>query len=141
MSERDFLGRGWAFPPTFRGQGAAVGTVANEEDLQQSLAILLATRPGERLMNETFGCDLQDMLFEEIDQGLLTQIENRVSEAIIRHEPRIILERVTVAAALETEGMVTIDILYVIPETNSRYNMVYPFYLFETAAGRKEDAA
>jgi phage baseplate assembly protein W len=138
MSERDFLGRGWAFPPTFHGQGAAVATVAAAEDIQQSLAILLATRPGERLMNESYGCDLQEMLFEEIDQGLLTQIENRVSQAITWHEPRIILEKVTVSAALESEGMVTIDITYLIPQTNSRYNMVYPFYLYETA-GRDQE--
>jgi len=40
MSE-GFLGRGWSFPPTFRAQGRSLDMVESEEDIRQSLQILL----------------------------------------------------------------------------------------------------
>ena len=42
-----FLGRGWSFPPRFTPGGAAVAMVSDEEDIQQSLGLLFATRRGE----------------------------------------------------------------------------------------------
>ena len=54
--------------------GAEVATVADEEDIQESLRILLSTRPGERVMQDLFGCDLESVLFEEVDQGLVNTV-------------------------------------------------------------------
>jgi phage baseplate assembly protein W len=129
-TETSFLGRGWAFPPSFSAGGGGVEMVADEEDIQESLRILLATRPGERVMQEGFGCDLESVLFEELDQGLVNSLTRLVEDAIIYHEPRIDLDRIDVERAGEP-GLLRISIHYTVRGTNSRYNMVYPFYLDE----------
>ena len=129
-NDRTFLGRGWAFPPAFGAGGGEIETVDGEEDVRQSLEILLATRPGERVLQERFGCGLEDVMFEEIDQHLVTTVTSRVKDAILYHEPRIQLDGVDVAASGEA-GRIEISIRYTVRATNTRFNMVYPFYLNE----------
>lgn len=129
--EHAFLGRGWAFPPTFTRGAADVEMVTNAEDIQQSLRILLGTTQGERVMQESFGCDLHGLLFEEGDQWLMSRIERTVRDAIASHEPRITLDDVKVTGQDVRAGMLTVSIRYTIRGTNSRFNMVFPFYLTE----------
>lgn len=131
-SDAPFLGRGWSFPPTFTAGGAGVETVTGEEDVHQSLRIILATTPGERVMQDTFGCDLNSQMFEEIDQSLLNKIRRLVSDALLEHEPRIQLDSLNVSEG-DTSGCLLVSVNYTIRGTNSRFNMVYPFYLQEAA--------
>ena len=126
-----FLGVGWSFPPAFAAGGADVATVADAEDIRQSLEILFATEPGERILRETFGCGLRPFVFEAVDQTLLTTIRSAVSDAILYFEPRIRLDSVDVTESADTAGLLRISIEYTIRTTNSRYNMVYPFYVNE----------
>lgn len=131
-SDAPFLGRGWSFPPTFTVGGAGVETVTGEDDVHQSLRIILATTPGERVMQDTFGCDLNSQMFEEIDQSLLSRIRRLVSDALLEHEPRIQLDSLNVNEG-DTPGCLLVSVNYTIRGTNSRFNMVYPFYLQEAA--------
>ena len=41
--DANFLGRGWSFPPAFTPGGAEVLTVSGEDDIEQSLGLLLVT--------------------------------------------------------------------------------------------------
>ncbi len=134
MAEQSFLGTGWGFPPTFGRGGASVVMVSGNEDIEQSLQILLGTRLGERVMQDSFGCDLHDMLFEEMDQVLVNSITRTVSDAILFHEPRIVLNSLDVSESASTQGLLLISIAYTVRTTNSRFNMVYPFYLNEASA-------
>ena len=129
--EHAFLGRGWSFPPTFSRGGGEVEMVTNAEDIQQSLRILLGTTRGERVMQESFGCDLQSLLFEEGDQWLMSRIERTIRDAIASHEPRITLDAVKVTGQDVRAGRLDVSIRYTIRGTNSRFNMVFPFYLTE----------
>lgn len=126
-----FLGTGWRFPPSFTRNGNDVLMVSGPEDIHQSLDILLSTRLGERVMLENYGCDLSDFIFEEVDQGLASNLTQRIEKAITRHERRIILESVRLDRSDEMSGLLLIHINYTIRNTNSRYNMVYPFYIDE----------
>ena len=130
-NDQAFLGTGWNFPPAFTAGGKDVVMVSGPDDIHQSLEILLATRLGERVMQDTFGCDLQHVLFEDIDQGLLNSLTSLISDAILYHEPRITLNRVDIAESAAQQGLVLVSIDYTIKSTNSRFNMVYPFYLNE----------
>ena len=132
--ENAFLGSGWSFPPAFGPGGAEVQTVFGVEDIEQSLAILLATRRGERVMQDEFGCDLSEFLFGEVSEGLVDRLRDFISDAILYHEPRIRLNGIEVSDGGAAGGLLLIHIDYTIRATNSRFNMVYPFYLDEAAS-------
>jgi phage baseplate assembly protein W len=129
-----FHGTGWSFPPSFTASGGDVHVVSGVEDIEQSLAILLATQRGERVMQEDFGCDLSEFMFGEISQGLIGRVRSFIEVAILHHEPRITLNGIDVSESGAEAGLLLISIDYTIRATNSRYNMVYPFYLNEATS-------
>lgn len=137
MSENNFLGTGWHFPPTFEGGGSGAQMVAGEADIEQSLEIILGTIPGERVMRPDFGCNLQEIVFESMSTTLLTYIRDMVERALLYHEPRIDLKKVNMNTAELTEGKILIEIDYVIRTTNSRMNYVYPYYINEATDLKK----
>jgi len=128
--EADFLGRGWAFPVEQDTEGA-VALVAGEEDVRQAVRLILETEPGERVMRPDFGAGLRSLAFEPISRTTLALVRNRVEEALVEWEPRIDLERVEVTSPDPTQGTLLIEIEYRVRETNTFYNLVYPFYLAE----------
>jgi uncharacterized protein len=131
-----FLGTGWSFPPTFNHETGSVEMSADMQDIQESLQILLSTSLGERVMQPDYGCSLDDYMFDAFNNSLIGIIKHHVENAILFFEPRIIAERVDVTAAGSTdliEGKFTIIVEYSIPETNSRFNFVYDYYLNEAS--------
>ena len=129
-----FLGRGWAFPPSFSEKGEHVAMVADEEDIQQSLALLFGSRRGERLMQESYGAALQEWLYAEVDPELFSSMSLAIEEAVLLHEPRIELLDLAISVHPKIDGALLIRLDYQIPTTNSRFNMVFPFYLQEATA-------
>ena len=130
-SKNSFLGRGWAFPPSFNKITDTVEMVSDEEDIRQSLHILLSTSLGERVMQPDYGCNLSDYVFEGLNSTTIGYIKERVANSILYYEPRIVVERIEVTNAGSVdnlEGRFLIDITYSIPGTNSRFNYVYDFY-------------
>jgi len=131
--DQSFLGTGWGFPPAFSRGGAAVELASGPADIHQSLHILLSTRLGERVMQDGFGCDLTNVLFEEIDQGLVNILSGLISDAILYFEPRIRIDDLDISESRDEQGLLLIRLAYTIRSTNSRFNMVYPFYIHEAA--------
>jgi hypothetical protein len=123
-----FLGKGWSFPPLFSLHQKGVVMVADEEDIRQSLQILLSTALGERVMQPKYGCNLDDLLFEPLNTTVRTYIRGLVKQAILIHEPRIRLNDVAIEMLDEPSGRVDLVVDYTVRTTNSRYNLVYPFY-------------
>ena len=133
-THQSFLGTGWSFPPTFTQGGGDLELVTGFEDIHQSLQILLSTRMGERVMQDDFGCDLTNVLFAEIDQDLVNNLTSLISDAILYHEPRITLDRLDISESDSQQGLLLISIEYTVRNTNSRFNMVFPFYINEAAS-------
>lgn len=130
-NKNTFLGRGWAFPPSFNKTTGMVEMVSDEEDIRQSLHILLSTTLGERVMQPDYGCNLEDYVFEGLNSTTIGYIKERVANSILYYEPRIVVERIEVTGAGSVdnlEGRFLIDLTYSIPGTNSRFNYVYDFY-------------
>lgn len=125
-----FLGQGWAFPPGFSLADKTAVMVSGEEDIRQSLIILFSTQLGERVMQPGFGCNMDTMVFEKIDKSTLTYIKDAMETAILYHEPRIKLLDIIVDSE-EGEGKIHFDLQYLIRATNTRSNLVYPYYLTE----------
>jgi phage baseplate assembly protein W len=133
ITDKSFLGTGWSFPPAFDSQHATVTMVSEEEDVMQSLRILLGTRPGERVMQPGFGCNLDIMLFEPITTTLIAFVKELIQTAILYYEPRIELDSININTVEVHDGLILIELNYMIRATNSRFNLVYPFYLNEGA--------
>jgi len=127
-----FLGRGWSFPPTFDKGSRQVLMLEGEADIESSLQILLSTALGERIMQPKFGCNMDDLVFENLDTTLKTEIKNRMQNAILYYEPRIELHSIDIITS-NPEERVVLTVEYTIRSTNTRYNLVFPFYKTEGA--------
>jgi uncharacterized protein len=128
---REFLGRGWSFPPAFNRSRPGVEMLEQEADIASSLEILLGTAQGERVMLPQYGCNLEELVFESLDTRMKTLMADKVESAILYHEPRIVLENVSLNDSPEMEGVVLITVVYRIKTTNSRFNFVFPYYKLE----------
>lgn len=127
-NDKSFLGTGWGFPPEFDTDRRTPELVSEEQDIQQSLFLLMSTTPGERIMNPAYGCDLQSVVFERIAEATRFKIISLVSAAILMFEPRIIVNEIEVYIISYDPGLIHIQIEYTIIKTNTRSNIVYPFY-------------
>ena len=128
MRDISFLGRGWSFPVMFLDTGTKMSEF--EEDIHESLRILLMTYPGGRTMRPDFGCRLRDYCFESYSLRLITLIQSEVRRAILMNEPRVDVENVNVMES-EKKEVLKVEVVYVVRSTNSRMNLVFPFYLNE----------
>lgn len=128
---KDFLGTGWSFPPTFSQVNYSIEMVSDELDINESLSILFSTRIGERVMVPKYGSDIWSMVFRAMNTTLSTQLKNMVSQAILNWEPRIDVDLVQVEQSAQVDGLILIGVDYTIRRTNTRSNFVYPFYLTE----------
>lgn len=129
--EQLFLGTGWSFPPAFLRRSCTVAMVSAEVDVKESLWILLSTMKGERIMLPTYGCDIWRLVFRAINTTLIGQVEQMIAKAILNWEPRVTVLDLVASVRPGAVGVLDIEIDYVIRTTNSRSNLVYPFYLEE----------
>lgn len=127
----DFLGRGWSFPPDFTGPVTGVAMLADDADVASSLQILLSTTPGERVMQPLYGCNMSELVFESLDTRMKTLMADKVDSAILYFEPRVTLQSVKLDDSRIADGVVLIQVIYVVKSTNSRFNFVYPYYIQE----------
>lgn len=132
MDERkDFLGRGWAMPVGLDPRTGLIATAEYEEDIRQSIRIILETAPGERVMRPNFGCGIHDLVFAALDSTTLHRIRSLVEEALRRCEARIDVLEVTVDEEATSEGDLLVQIEYRVRKTNQVGNLVFPFYFRE----------
>jgi uncharacterized protein len=125
---QSFLGRGWSFPPEFSKESRSVKMLEDEVDIKSSLHILLSTRLGERVMLPGYGCNLEELLFSPLNLTLKTYVTDLIKTAILYHEPRIDVKKIDIDLTEELNGILHINIDFIIRSTNSRMNMVFPFY-------------
>ncbi len=129
--QTSFLGKGWAFPPAFDRSKGQVQMIVDDEDIRQSIRIILGTIPGERPMNPDFGCGIRRFVFETNDPTFIRMIKDTVYNALLYHEPRISVTDIEIKDDTFEAGLIHIHIYYTIIITNTRNNMVFPFYLNE----------
>lgn len=128
---RKFLGRGWRFPVAVDPRSGAIAMSDYEQDIKESIRIILATAKGERVMRPDFGCGIHDLVFDSINKATMGLVETSVREALTIWEPRVELLKLDISPDAATKGMLLVSIDYRVRETNSEFNLVYPFYLTE----------
>ncbi|KVP47939.1 GPW/gp25 family protein [Burkholderia ubonensis] len=112
MSDKltQIYGRGWEFPPAFTPDGVKMAEGA--EDVRQSLWILFNTQPGERIMRDGFGCDLNQFMFAGITNTLLSDIERQIENNVLRYEPRAQIIGIKYDVADLSKGHLKIQVNY-----------------------------
>ena len=133
LSQPDFLGRGWSFPVLADGDGR-IRMTGSDDSIRQSIWSILATAPGERVMRPDFGCPLQDLVFAVNDDATAAEVSAAVREALAIWEPRVDVIDVVATPGAAAAGpgapeVLLIAVDYEVRATNSRFNLVYPFYL------------
>jgi phage baseplate assembly protein W len=128
----EFLGSGWAFPVQVDAEGAVV-PVAQEDAVRQAIWVLLSTAPGERVMRPTFGAGLADLVFAPNSPATQGLVVSAVRDALVEWEPRIDILDVTAVPDPAQPIRLLIEVDYSVRATNSRFNLVYPFYLQQPA--------
>jgi uncharacterized protein len=127
-----FLGVGWQFPVSIEDKNATKKRFAKaeyEESIKQSIRIILFTAKGERVMRPDFGCGIYELVFAPNDATTRGMAEHHVREALLLWEPRIEVLQVKATAAGAQDEALRISIDYRVRTTDSRFNLVYPFYL------------
>jgi len=127
-TRKSFLGVGWKFPVDLdRRKGVAMSQY--EENIEESILIIIGTALGERVMRPDFGCAAHDLIFAPNNANTHGLMIYYVKEALAKWEPRI--ETLDVSARVDREepSRLDCDIRYRVIATNNVYNLVYPFYL------------
>ena len=125
----DILGSGWQFPPQFDQQRGQTAMVAAEENVRQSIQIILTTQLEERLFRSQFGVDLQQFVFAQVDEELERDITGIIFEALSRFEPRISIDNVELFDDESLAGLLYIHLEYTLLATQQPGNLVLPLDL------------
>ena len=124
----EIIGTGVAFPLRVDRRGG-VALSRDNDDVQEAIALILGTAPGERPMRPEFGCGVHDYIFESVDAYALGRIEYEILVALDRWEPRIEVLAIEFDLSNSDRGELMIDITYQLRATNDIRNLVYPFYV------------
>jgi phage baseplate assembly protein W len=123
-----FVGHGLAYPMRVSPTGG-IALVTNDEEIAESMRLILGTSPGERPMRPDFGCPIHDHVFAPADSATIGMIAFEVRNSLARWEPRIDVVDVVVSQDESQPTLLYIDVTYTIRETNDPRNLVFPFYV------------
>lgn len=95
MNTATTLGAGLSFPLRVDADGRLAWS-RGEENIRESIRVLLLTNRLERLRRPDFGGNLQPFLFEPNTVATHARLKDRIEKALARWEPRIRVESVRV---------------------------------------------
>ena len=126
MDNNSFLGTSLTFPFEINSLGE-VAKSSYEDNIAESIYIILMTKPGERLMLKEFGSHIHELIFSPNDVTTRQLMIVYVKNALEKWEKRIDVKKIEIYPTNDTT--LNIEISYKIIETNVLDNRVYPFYL------------
>src|SRR5262245_32836400 len=106
-----------------------IALVSKDEEIAESIRLILGTSPGERPMRPDFGCPIHDHVFAPADSSIIGMITFEVRNSLARWEPRIDVHDVLVTRDESRPSLLYIDITYEINDANDPRNLVFPFYV------------
>jgi len=103
--------------------------VSDRACVRQALLLLLLTRPGERVMRPTYGCELYKLIFWPNDDTTAGLAIHYVRQAIARWEPRVDQVRVDAVRNPDNPGRLDITLEYRVRSTGSEDRLSVPLAL------------
>lgn len=132
MADKTFLGTGMKFPPEVDPITGRIRISTEEKSVKESIYLILMTRRTERLTRPFFGSNIDSYAFMDVSVTTLTMVTNELENMILSQEPRIRSVDVDIDPQLD-EGRLIITIRYMIAETNTPDNLVFPYYFDQEA--------
>lgn len=134
VSRADILGRGWAFPFSFSARGGtrkqmSVTPAEQVEKVNMSIAVILGTKLGSRVIERDFGSDLRGLIFQNIEEATFARVRAAIVDALTRWEKRIELLEIQFDDSLRKDGILNVMIHYRIISSQVEGNYVHPFYI------------
>lgn len=83
---------GFRFP--LDGKAVFNPTYQTKDQIKANLINYLLTNKKERIFNPNFGADLRSLLFENIDEGSLEGIKERIQNDIVRFFPQVVIQNI-----------------------------------------------
>jgi phage baseplate assembly protein W len=128
MSTDGFLGTGWRFP-ILPDEAGRLAYAQGPDSIRDCLRALLLTGLGDRVMRPDLGTHAPDLVFAPDSVQNLHDLEDSIRQAIQMFEPRVEVDSVTAEAVPGQDGHVTVSIVYRIRRTNTKANLVFPYYV------------
>jgi phage baseplate assembly protein W len=122
------LGQGMSFPPRVAADGRLAWS-AGEDNVRESMRLILMTERSERVMREEFGCGLRQYLFEPNTVTTRERIHDTIIESIGRWEPRVAIDEVSVVPSADDQRRVDITILFRLVATQAGGRMSFTLQL------------
>ena len=79
--------------------------ITNTTAIARSLRNLVLTTPGERFFNENLGSQVNNLLFENVDDITAMSVRSEIISVIENYEPRVKLLKVSVNANIDDYNM------------------------------------
>ncbi len=119
MNQADLYGTGMSFPPRVGPDGHVVWS-QGDDNVRESIRVILMTQPRERLQLADFGAGLARFLFEPNTPATRLLIQERISDALFRWEPRVRVESVSVEPDPQDGESALATIVYRLVATQQR---------------------
>ena len=135
---KEFLGTGVKFPPEIDKATGRFKTVSGDEAVKESIWIILFTQQTERFIRPTFGSDIMGYTFMDTNLTMLSILRQDITRTILEQEPRVMEVQVDTEFR-ERQGCVVVSVGYTVRNTNTRDNLVFPFYLDNAGTGEVQN--
>ncbi|MBQ9549552.1 MAG: GPW/gp25 family protein [Lachnospiraceae bacterium] len=128
MAENKFLGTGCKFPVEIDPATGRFMTVSGNRSVKESIYLILMTQRTERLVRPSFGSDIMNFTFMDTGTTMMSILKRNIIQTIMDQEPRV-ADLDVITEYREKQGVIYINLEYLVRDTNTRDNMVFPFYL------------
>ena len=87
----------------------------DKEELKSKLALLITTQRGQRLFNPDFGINIEQFLFQPMDDQTYNAIRDEISSNVTRYIPSLKIESIQTDVS-ESQKLVGLQIRYSISD-------------------------
>jgi hypothetical protein len=130
LAQTELIGKGWTFPVGVNGSGGIALSTGTDE-IDESIAIIVGTALGERVMRPDFGCRIHELIFAPLNGDTMSLARRYVEEALGWWEPRIDVRSIDVEVDPREpqRNKLLVTVSFVVRATHDERALVYPFYL------------
>ncbi len=105
--------RGWNFPVKIDKDTGRIMTSEDNENIKQSIRVILRTQLNERKLISSFGTNIQSFLFEVVDPTFIGDLKKTITGSLKRWEKNIRSLNVSVSTNGGAVSSVIVNVDYI----------------------------